>query len=111
VPIVTSCLVMSGTSPIGARSGTFYSSPLSALCGFGNVADFQVGHRQWVDAALRMCALARDDRWSKSVAVGSDFHAEPRIHVTGSSGLRPLLPAGDAERYVSFAQHRLLWQN
>jgi REP element-mobilizing transposase RayT len=49
---------------------------LSALCGFVNVADFQVGHRQWVDAALRMSAMTRDDRWSESVAVGSEQFVE-----------------------------------
>jgi putative transposase len=35
-----------------------------------------VGHRQWVDAALRMIAMARDDRWSESVAVGSEQFVE-----------------------------------
>jgi len=49
---------------------------LSALCGFSNVAAFQVGHRQWVDAALRMGAMTRDDRWSESVAVGSEEFVE-----------------------------------
>jgi REP element-mobilizing transposase RayT len=49
---------------------------LSALCGFSNVADFQVGHRQWVGAALQMGSITRDDRWSESVAVGSEQFVE-----------------------------------
>lgn len=49
---------------------------LSALCGFNNVADFQVGHRQWVEAELRTGAMARDDRWSKSIAVGTERFVE-----------------------------------
>jgi REP element-mobilizing transposase RayT len=49
---------------------------LSALCGFSTVADLQAGHHQWVDAGLRMGAMARDDRWSESVAVGSEQFVE-----------------------------------
>ena len=34
------------------------------------------GHHQWVDTALQMGAMTRDDRWSKSVAVGSEQFVE-----------------------------------
>jgi len=49
---------------------------LSALCGFSSTADFQAEHRQWVEAGLRTSAMARDDRWSESVAVGSERFVE-----------------------------------
>ena len=49
---------------------------LSTLCGFSNVAEFQLGHRQWVETALRMGAMTRDDRWSESVAVGRERFVE-----------------------------------
>jgi putative transposase len=49
---------------------------LSSLCGFGHVAEFQLGHHQSVEAALRDGATARDDRWSDSIAVGSEAFVE-----------------------------------
>jgi REP element-mobilizing transposase RayT len=49
---------------------------LSALCGSSNAADFQVAHREWVEAGLRKNAMARDDRWSESIAVGSERFVE-----------------------------------
>lgn len=42
------------------------------LCGFSRVDDFQRAHREWVEAALTEGAMARDDRWSESIAVGSE---------------------------------------
>jgi len=45
---------------------------LSRLCGFREVADFQQAHREWVDTALGRNVAARDDRWSESIAVGSE---------------------------------------
>ena len=44
----------------------------SALCGFRSVAEFQQAHREWVETALGQEAASRDDRWSQSVAVGSE---------------------------------------
>jgi putative transposase len=49
---------------------------LSALCGLSSIADFQVAHRQWVAEALQADSMARDDRWSESVAVGSEQFVE-----------------------------------
>jgi putative transposase len=58
---------------------------LSSLCGFGRVAEFQLGHRQWVEAALRDGATARDDRWSDSIAVGSETFVEQAKAELGSA--------------------------
>ena len=43
---------------------------LSELCGFGELADFQRAHRQWVEQGLENGLLVRDDRRSESIAVG-----------------------------------------
>jgi putative transposase len=43
---------------------------LSELCGFAEVADFRQAHREWVDDVLKNGLMARDDRWSESLAVG-----------------------------------------
>ena len=53
------------------RYGVIDLRGLSALCGFGEVADFQQAHRQWVEEALTREMAARDDRWSEAIAVGS----------------------------------------
>jgi REP-associated tyrosine transposase len=44
---------------------------LSELSGFADVRDFQRAHRQWVEHALENGRMARNDRWSESIAVGS----------------------------------------
>ena len=44
---------------------------LSTLCGFKQIADFQMAHHEWVEAAHGIAAAGRDDRWSESLAVGS----------------------------------------
>ena len=44
---------------------------LSTLCGFEQVADFQMAHHEWVEAANGVSVADRDDRWSESLAVGS----------------------------------------
>jgi putative transposase len=41
------------------------------LCGFGDLRDFQRGHRQWAEQGLENGLAVRDDRWSESIAVGS----------------------------------------
>ncbi len=43
---------------------------LSSLCGYADVATFQLAHRQWVAEALAARAFGRDDRWSQAIAVG-----------------------------------------
>lgn len=53
------------------RYGIIDLRGLSALCGFGEVADFQQAHRQWVEEALMRGMAVRDDRWSEAIAVGS----------------------------------------
>jgi putative transposase len=58
---------------------------LSRMCGFDEVAGFQQAHRQWVEAALREDRMARDDRWSESIAVGSQAFVK---RVKAELGLR-----------------------
>jgi len=49
---------------------------VSALCGFRRMADFQRAHCQWVEDALSSDLATHDDRWSESVAVGSEAYVE-----------------------------------
>lgn len=49
---------------------------LSVLCGFAKVDEFQQEHRRWVEEALMREAHRRDERWSESVAVGSEAFVE-----------------------------------
>ena len=66
-------------------------SALSSLCGFGNVEEFQLGHRQWVEVALRAGATARDDRWSESIAVGGErFIEQVKIELGSAAGRRQI---------------------
>lgn len=53
------------------RYGIIDLRELSALCGFAEVADFQRAHSQWVEEALMHELVAREDRWSEAIAVGS----------------------------------------
>jgi putative transposase len=43
---------------------------MTRLCGFAHVPQLQQAHREWVAEGLRQ-TLARDERWSEAVAVGS----------------------------------------
>lgn len=49
---------------------------LSALCGFEAVARYQEAHRHWIEAALAQQAAGRDERWSRSLAVGTQAFVE-----------------------------------
>jgi putative transposase len=49
---------------------------LTKLCGFTNIKDFQAAHRQWVETAPISGAATRDERWSESIAVGSEQFVE-----------------------------------
>jgi len=49
---------------------------LSTLCGFRSVVDFQEAHHHWVDEAPAAGKTVREDRWSDSVAVGSEAYVE-----------------------------------
>jgi len=49
---------------------------LSGLCGFDEITEFQTAHREWVEAACCRDTVARDNRWSESVAVGSESFVE-----------------------------------
>lgn len=58
---------------------------LSRLCGFGEIAQFQKAHCEWVEAGMRGDTAARDDRWSESIAVGSERCVE---HLNAELGVR-----------------------
>jgi putative transposase len=58
---------------------------LSELCGFGDVREFQITHREWVEAALSSERLEREDRWTESIAVGSEGFVE---QVKGELGFK-----------------------
>jgi putative transposase len=49
---------------------------LSSLCGFARVADFQRAHKRWIEESLRQDVMARDDRWTRAVAVGNATFVE-----------------------------------
>lgn len=44
---------------------------LTELSGFGDLGDFQTAHRQWIEKGVENGMAVRDDRWSRSIAVGS----------------------------------------
>ena len=58
---------------------------LSGLCGFDDIREFQKAHREWIEAALSRDTATRNDRWSESVAVGSESFVE---HVKVELGFR-----------------------
>ena len=49
---------------------------LSELCGFDDIKEFQKAHREWVEEGLSGDIAGRDDRWSESLAVGSEGFVE-----------------------------------
>jgi REP element-mobilizing transposase RayT len=49
---------------------------LSDLCGFADVKAFQSAHYRWVENAIANGTLARDKRWSESIAVGGSAFIE-----------------------------------
>jgi len=49
---------------------------LSELCGFDDIREFQKAHREWVEAGSSRDTVGRDDRWSESIAVGSEGYVE-----------------------------------
>ena len=49
---------------------------LSELCGFDDIREFQKAHREWVEAGSSRDTVGRDDRWSESIAVGSESFVE-----------------------------------
>ena len=48
----------------------------SELCGSDDIREFQKAHREWVEAGLSGAIAGRDDRWSESLAVGSEGFVE-----------------------------------
>ena len=54
------------------RSGTglFDLRELSPLCGFGEIAEFQLAHGRWIDDSLTRVRMVREGRWSEAIAIG-----------------------------------------
>ena len=49
---------------------------LSGVCGFDSVTEFQKAHREWVQTTWSRDTVAREERWSESIAVGSEGFVE-----------------------------------
>ena len=67
---------------------------LSGLCGFNEITEFQKAHREWVENALSgdtVDTVARDDRWSESIAVGSESFVE-QVKVELGFRAQPITP-------------------
>jgi len=54
------------------RYGIVDHESLARLLRFHGVSELQKQHRQWIDEALHENALAREAKWSQSIAVGSE---------------------------------------
>jgi len=55
-----------------SRYGIIDHNRLAKSLAFESVSDFQTEHRRWVDGALINSRLAREPKWSHSIAVGSE---------------------------------------
>lgn len=51
-------------------------SELSDICGFTDVKAFQSAHHRWIEDALASGNVAREERWSESIAVGGHAFIE-----------------------------------
>jgi putative transposase len=60
---------------------------LTSLCGFMDLETFGRAHRQWVEQALELGRMLREDHWSEAIAVGSGGFVES---VTGELGSKAL---------------------
>lgn len=49
---------------------------LMNLCGAATLTDMQNQHREWVEQALQLDISKRDERWTESLAVGSESFIE-----------------------------------
>jgi putative transposase len=68
---------------------------LSVSCGFTHVPDFQQAHREWVAAALTSGPLQRDERWSETIAVGSEaFVAQVQNRLGAAGNARVVVTVG-----------------
>jgi putative transposase len=52
------------------RYGIIDLRELSSLCGFNEVAEFQLAYRRRVDDSLTREGMVREGRWSETIAVG-----------------------------------------
>ena len=60
---------------------------LTSLCGFTDLETFGRAHRQWIEQALEVRRMLRDDRWSDAIAVGSVGFVESVKGELGSKAL------------------------
>ena len=52
------------------RYGIIDLRELSSLCGFSEIAEFQLAHRGWIDDSLTREMIVREGRWSEAIATG-----------------------------------------
>ena len=52
------------------RYGIIHLRELSPLCGFGEIAEFQLAHGRWIDDSLTRVRMVREGRWSEAIAIG-----------------------------------------
>jgi len=70
---------------------------LNDLSGFSDLRDFQRAHREWMGQGLENGLALRDDRWSKSIAVGSlDFVEKIKSELGFKAAHREFEPVGEA---------------
>lgn len=68
---------------------------LQELLGFDTYGTLQATHRQWVESCLKERIPLRDDKWSRSVAVGSERFVEELKGTMGTMVLgRKIVPSG-----------------
>jgi len=65
------------------RYGIIDHECLAQSLGFGGVPAFQKQHRQWIDEALSQNILAREAKWSQSIAVGSEAFVNQIVDTLG----------------------------
>ena len=53
------------------RYGIIDLRELRAVCGFGELTEFQQAHRRWIHEALELGRRVREEQWSEAIAVGS----------------------------------------
>jgi putative transposase len=53
------------------RYGIVDLRELAALCGFGNLENFQRAHGEWIEQAVLEDRGVRDNRWTEPIALGS----------------------------------------
>nr|WP_320011157.1 hypothetical protein [uncultured Desulfobulbus sp.] len=83
---------------------------LQELLGFDTYGTLQATHRQWFESCLKEGIPLRDDKWSRSVAVGSERFIEELKETMGTMVLgRKIVESGKSfhlrEAQASYSSH------